>query len=255
MFMLKQNMAALMNRIATGAIAHADLRNEISAAIDQLRPYEATEPWVSVMMTNFERQIRLIGLQGAAFASRGISGIAANNAAVLATNRGITMMSQDVDDMNAHTSADMFSTPAQRHVSGGLVRGVSGGYALHPPPLIRSGLSGDIASMNPFSYGSYLPVSRQVAGGSIPQMPAHSPSMSRQMPVDYTHNRPSPIEIPPPPTLEELENPGSAPSTPRNQIRTVDPTNPPPAPRHRTRNPDDGEPSPKRARVTFEKDK
>jgi hypothetical protein len=259
LFMLKQQMATLMNRIATGAIPHADLRNEIQAAIDQLRP-NAAEPWVQAMITNFERQIRLIEYQGAAVASRGISGIAANNAAVLAFNRGVAMMSQDPDDLNAHTSVDMFSTPMQQMRSGGMVRGVSGGAALitaQPPPapypyargggaIARSGLSGDIASLNPFG------------GLEVPPMPVRSPSMSRQMATsDGLVSRPSPIEIPPPPTLAELEDPGSAPSTPRNQIRTVNPSNPPPAPR-RTRVPsqtvDESEPSPKRARVTFSDD-
>lgn len=256
LFMLKQNMATLMNRIATGAIAHADLVSEIQAAIDQLRPYEATEPWVSAMVTNFERQIRLIGRYGVAHASRGISGIAANNAAVLATNRGVAMMSQDVDDMNAHTSVDMFSTPAQRHVSGGMVRGVSGGYALHPPP-IRSGLSGDMASMG--LVGSYpppmpmLPMCR-ASGGEGP-FPTFTVPTSRSI-CGAGVPLPPAIVIPPPPTLEELE--GSRPSTPRDQIYRVDPSHPPPAPRpNRTRGPlpsSDGEPPLKRARVTFDDD-
>ena len=238
MFMLKQNMATLMNRIATGAIPQADLQREIEAAIEQLRPHAATEPWVNTMMINFERQIRLINRVGVAYASRGITGIAANNAAVLATNRGVAMMSQDVDDLNAHTSADMFSTPAQRHVSGGIVRGVSGGYALHPP--LRSGLSGDMASFDPFN-GSYPP--------PMPGLPIRTAAGGAGAPL------PPALVIPPPPTLAELEDPGSAPSTPRDQIRTVNPRNPPPAPR-RTRSPSptihDSEPSPKRARVTFE---
>ncbi len=279
LFTLKQNMAALMNRIATGVIPHADLGNQIQSAIDELRPYAATEPWVNTMMINFERQIRLIDRMGAAYASRGISGIAANNAAVLATNRGVAMMSQDPDDMNAHTSADMFSTPAQRHVSGGIVRGVSGGYAMHPPA--RSGLSGDMASLG--LVGPYPPpmpplpirgragggltvplppmtISRQVggAGGQVSQAsPLHDSASS---PKGFELRRgqvPPPIEIPPPPTISELEATDSAPSTPRNQIRTVNQFNPPPAPRRqRVPSPSDGdgEPSPKRSKVTFKDD-
>ncbi len=262
LFMLKQQMAALMNRIATGAVLEANLRNEIQAAIDQLRPHSG-EPWVQVMITNFERQIRLIENQGVAYASRGISGIAANNAAVLAFNRGVAMMSQDPDDIHAQTSADMFSTPMQQMRSGGMVRGVSGGAALSAPPPQssarsvgggagnRSGLSGDIASLNPFGLPP-LPQCIAVPGGphlgsaEIPPMPAPMPPIRRQIAVD----RPTPIEIPPPPSIEELEeglhDPGYM--TPRDQIRTVDPSNPPPAP---LRNAATGEPSPKRARVTF----
>ena len=219
--MLKQNMAALMNRIATGAIAQADLQREIQAAIDQLRPYVATEPWVSTMMTNFERQIRLINRVGVAYASRGISGIAANNAAVLATNRGVAMMSQDIDDSEAHTSVDMFSTPAQRIVSGGIVRGVSGPGAPVPvsrtrsrifePMPRRSGISGSLGELE--------------LDDSIPPPP---------------RMRPLPLQIPPPPTLEELE---SSPTPPR-PFRT------------RGSPPSDSSESPpiKRARVTFDDD-
>jgi Ca-activated chloride channel family protein len=267
LFMLKQNMATLMNRIATGAIPNADLRNEIQAAIDELRP-NAAEPWVAAMITNFERQIRLIEYQGAAVASRGISGIAANNAAVLAMNRGVAMMSQDPDDMYAHTSADMFSTPAQQMRSGGIVRGVSGPVVPYPnvgggSGLTRSGLSGGMATLDPFNSDGSInlprPVAvpgtlppfalcRQVAGEFVPPMPPPMPPISRAMAVI----------IPPPPTIEELEAdvpPDAGYMTPRNQIRTIDPTNPPPAPiRNATealRNPETGEPSPKRTRVTF----
>ncbi len=267
LFMLKQQMATLMNRIASGAIPHADLRNEIQAAIDQLRPH-AGEAWVQAMITNFERQIRLIEYQGAAMASRGISGIAANNAAVLAFNRGVAMMSQDPDNLNAHTSADMFSTPAQQMRSGGMVRGVSGpavpypnvggGAGGDPVPavpnpflsgnqgrpgggLLRSGLSGGMATLDPFG-STPVPLSRQVAGGIVPPMPPPMPPIGRAMAVI----------IPPPPTLEELEaenvNPDPGYMTPRDQIRTIDPSNPPPAP---LRNDETGEPSPKRTRLHF----
>lgn len=249
MYMLKQNMADLMNRIATGVIPNADLRNEIQAAIDQLRPY-VSEPWVAAMITNFERQIRLISQIGVAAASRGISGIAANNAAVLATSRGVAMMSQDIDDMNAHTSADLFSTPAQRNVSGGLVRGVTSHPGPHPTVgggsrshISRSGLSGGIASLDPF--------------GSV-HMPLLPPD--REIPEVYTYIPPMPapmvpigqgitVIIPPPPTIEELEAEVPADAgymTPRNQIRTIDISNPPPAP---IRNNETGEPSPKRTRT------
>ncbi len=263
LFMLKQQMATLMNRIATGVIPHADLRNEIQAAIDQLRPH-AAEPWVAAMITNFERQIRLIECQGVAHASRGISGIAANNAAVLAFNRGVAMMSQDPDNLNAHTSADMFSTPAQQMRSGGMVRGVSGpavpypnvggGAGGDPVPavaypnlgrpgggLLRSGLSGGMATLDPFG-STPVQLSRQVAGDIVPPMPPPMPPIGRAMAVI----------IPPPPTLEELEaeneNPEPGYLTPRDQIRTIDPSNPPPAP---LRNNETGEPSPKRTRLYF----
>jgi hypothetical protein len=157
----------------------------------------------------------------------------------------------------------MFSTPMQQMRSGGMVRGVSGGAALVAPPppqtrnvgggagasMARSGLSGDIASLNPFVMPP-LPQCIAVPGGFIPPMPAPMPPVSRQIAVDYTHNRPSPIEIPPPPSIEELEeeHPDPGYTTPRDQIRTVDPSNPPPAPIRAA----NGEPSPKRARVTFQ---
>jgi hypothetical protein len=113
--------------------------------------------------------------------SRQTTAAAANQSAWLAMGRGVTMMTQEASD----GYADVFSTPAQRMVSGGLSRAVSGPAPdVHPvggsPPVGRA--LPDLNSLPPFP---------------IPPPPIDRPILRRQMAVADGYSPFGTTEIPP----------------------------------------------------------
>jgi uncharacterized protein YegL len=113
-FRLRLATSDLMTKIAQGTVA----LSEVTDLIGHLEAEQANHPWIGGMIMELQstaNQLRHGGL------SRHTTAAAANQSAWLAMGRGVTMMSEGSEDY-----ADAFSTPAQRMVSGGLSRAVSG---------------------------------------------------------------------------------------------------------------------------------
>lgn len=164
-FRLRLATSDLMTKIAQGTVVLA----EVTDLIAQLEAEQANHAWIGGMIMELQgtaNQLRHGGL------SRQTTAAAANQSAWLAMGRGVTMMSQAPDDY-----ADVFSTPAQRMVSGGLSRAVSGPAPdVHPVggsavPQLRIPLTPlpDLNSLPPFP---------------IPPPPPQ-PLLRRQNAVDY----------------------------------------------------------------------
>ena len=239
-YLLRMDAAALMDRIATATAT----RDEMRAMVTRLENYN-TIVWAAAIKSEIQRILNIADRAppSVPFAAvmRSVGGAAANNSSVLSQGRGVAMMSQSIyedddDPMNAHTQVvDMFSTPAQRQVSGGIVRAVSGPattgggagapipYAPARVPLMRS-LAGGLSPIPSIDEGvaRTLDFGERIVGsasltdalhrfGEVP--PLESITGTATMPV------PLPIMIPPPPaTFEEMVDHGR-PVTPTNQIR------------------------------------
>ena len=246
LYMLRQDTAQMMKRVSRAEAITAD---ELIALIARLTVHESIG-WVATSKSELENI--LTRLRGAPHLPpeavlRAVSGVAANNYAVLSCGRGVSMMSapmsSDPDDMTLPACSQVaynFSTPTQVSVS----RSVSGAASqsalplpVHiPPPSYHIGLARSVAGgggphataypQAPFTggggAGAPVPLSRAVAGGFIPSLepiPSFDESMAR---LNIDGLVPSPLEIPPPPSIEELEEEGypyGVPQTPTNQVR------------------------------------
>ncbi len=167
-FRLRLATSDLMTKIAQGNVSVA----EVTDLITRLTAERSNHTWIPAMIVELEgtaNQLRHGGL------SRQTTAAAANQSAWLAMGRGVTMMSQDANS----DSVDVFSTPAQRMVSGGLSRAVSGpagGHSapsagLHPvggsPPPVRAMALPDLNNLPLFP----------------PPPPLHHPVLRRQVAV------------------------------------------------------------------------
>ena len=158
-FMLRIESADLMGRIADFTVTVEMLQD----ILPRLRAIQHVT-WVPGTIAEFERVVQILinnPRMPMDYALRSITGAAANNAAVLSSARGVSMMSQSYDPSDptgvSHAAAidSVFSTPMQRHVSRGISgvvtqaahtsltpsvssMNVGGGGAGAPPALIRS---------------------------------------------------------------------------------------------------------------------
>jgi Mg-chelatase subunit ChlD len=202
-YLLRMDAASMMDRISNQTAT----RDEMCVIVARLQNYP-TIGWAFAIKAEIERILNIADRAPPSipFSAilRSVEGAAANNSSVLSQGRGVAMMSQsmyDDDPMNAHTQhIDMFSTPTQRQVSGGLVRAVSRppaafSVALPPIPSIDEGA----ARMLDFEDLPPVPPLEYIPGTNVPLPP--------------------PIMIPSlPATFEEMVDP-DRPMTPTNQIR------------------------------------
>lgn len=202
-YLLRMDAASLMDRISNQTAT----RDEMCVMVARLNNYP-TIGWASAIKSEIERILNFAdrASPSMSFAAilRYVEGAAANNSSVLSQGRGVAMMSQSIDDdpMNAHTQAvDMFSTPAQRHVSGGLVRAVSGPPAAPARHYPRFEGALPLTPIPSFDDG----VTQTLDFTEIPPLPSLEPIQ--------------PLIIPPPPATFEAMLDHDRPSTPTNQIR------------------------------------
>ncbi len=243
LYMLRQDTAQMMKRVSRAEEITAD---ELTALIARLTVHESIG-WVATSKSELENiltRIRSAPHLPPQAVLRAVSGVAANNYAVLSCGRGVSMMSapasSDPDDLAMPACSQVaynFSTPTQVSVS----RSVSGAASQSapplpvyiPPPSYHIGSSRSVAGgggpMFPPSIlsggggaGAPVPLSRAVAGGFIPSLepiPSFDESMAQ---LNIGGHMPSALEIPPPPSIEELEDPDypfGAPRTPTHQVR------------------------------------
>ncbi len=243
LYMLRQDTAQMMKRVSR---AEAITVDELTALIARLTVHESIG-WVASSKSELENiltRLRAAPYLPPEAVLRAVSGVAANNYAVLSCGRGVSMMSapvsSDPDDVALPAASQVaynFSTPSQvavsRSVSGaasqsveptiplpvhvpsfpyrvGSSRSVAGGGLLLPPSILSGGA------------GAPVPLSRAVAGGFIPSLepiPSFDESMAQ---LNIGGPVPPALEIPPPPPIEELEDPDypfGVPHTPNNQVR------------------------------------
>ena len=211
-YLLRMDAAVLMDRIATMIAT----RDEMRAMVARLEHY-TTFGWAVAIKSEIQNILTIAERAPPSLpftaVMRSVGGAAANNSSVLSQGRGVAMMSQvshfdddDDDPMSAHTQAvDMFSTPTQRQVSGGMLRAVSGPQPVARVPLMRSHAIG-------------LPPIPSVHEG-IAQTLDFGPPPPPEFITGTSVPVPLPIMIPPPPaTFEEMID-HSRPVTPTNQIR------------------------------------
>jgi hypothetical protein len=161
----------LMTKISEGTVTLAD----VTELLTRLEAEQANHAWIGPMILELQgtaNQLRHGGL------SRQVTAAAANQSAWLAMGRGVTMMSQAPEDY-----ADVFSTPAQRMVSGGLSRAVSG-----PAPTTGAGFHGV-----PPPGGSAMHIPTVIPRLNIPESP------NQIVIPDLNSFPPFPGTIPPPP--------------------------------------------------------
>ncbi len=200
----------LMTKIAQGTVTLAD----VTELIARLEAEQSNHAWIGPMLLELQgtaEQLRRGGL------SRQVTAAAANQSAWLAMGRGVTMMSQAPEDY-----ADVFSTPAQRMVSGGLVRAVTGpiGGSAVPPPAGHNVLNlaapfpghlPDLNHLGPFDALQALISTSNSNINAIPPPPTTPPRLVRQRAVIHDPTYDIPASLAPIPltreTGEQLQDP------------------------------------------------